>query len=48
MNKIETIKEAKTIMISLGKAGKMPCKTYNIPASLCKTGARLRKIVGST
>ena len=48
MNKIETIKEAKTIMISLGNAGKMPCKTDNIPASLCKTGSRLRKIVGST
>ena len=48
MNKIETVKEAQTIMISLGNAGKMPCKTYNIPASLCKTGGRLRKIVGST
>jgi len=48
MNKIETIKEAKTIMISLGTAGKMPCPTYNTPARMCKTGARLRKIKGST
>ena len=48
MNKIETIKEAKTIMISLGNAGKMPCPTYNTPAKMCKTGARLRKIKGST
>jgi len=42
------LKEAREVVVSLGKAGKMPCKTYNIPASLCKTGARLRKIVGST
>ena len=48
MNKIETAKEAKTIMISLGKAGKMPCPTYNTPARMCKTGARLRLIEGST
>ena len=48
MNKIETAKEAKTIMISLGKAGKMPCPTYNTPARMCKTVARLRLIEGST
>ena len=48
MNKIETAKEAKSIMISLGKAGKMPCPTYNTPATMCKTGARLRLVEGST
>ena len=42
------IKEAQKIMISLGRAGKMPCPTYNTPAKLCKTGSRLRKIKGST
>ena len=42
------VKEAKEIAISLGKPSKMPCLSYNIPASLCKTGARLRKIKGST
>ena len=47
-NKIETVKEAQKIMISLGRAGKMPCPTYNTPAKMCKTGARLRKIKGST
>ena len=48
MNKIETVKEAQKIMISLGRAGKMPCPTYNTPAILCKTGSKLRKIKGST
>ena len=43
-----TRKEADAIIPRLGKASKMPCKTYNIPASLCKTEARLRKIKGST
>ena len=43
-----TRKEAEAIIPRLGKASKMPCKTFNIPASLCKTGARLRKIKGST
>ena len=40
--------EAKQIVVSLGKAGKMPCPTYNTPAKLCVTGSRLRKIKGST
>ena len=40
--------EAKQIIVSLGRAGKMPCPTYNTPAKLCKTGSRLRKIKGST
>ena len=42
------LQEAKEIMISLGRAGKMPCPTYNTPAKLCKTGSKLRKIKGST
>ena len=42
------IKEAQKIMISLGRAGKMPCPTYNTPAKLCKTVSKLRKIKGST
>ena len=40
--------EAKEIIVSLGRAGKMPCPTYNTPAKLCKTGSKLRKIKGST
>ena len=42
------IKEAKEIIVSLGRAGKMPCPTYNTPAKLCVTGSKLRKIKGST
>ena len=42
------IKQAKEIVGKLGKAGKMPCPTYNTPAKLCVTGSRLRKIKGST
>ena len=42
------LNEAKEVAISLGKPSKMPCLSYDIPASLCKTGARLRKIKGST
>ena len=42
------LQEAKDIMISLGRANKMPCPTYNTPAKLCKTGSKLRKIKGST
>ena len=44
---IGSVKEAKEIMISLGRAGKMPCPTYNTPASLCVTGSKLRKVEGS-
>ena len=42
------LNEAKAVAISLGKPSKMPCLSYNIPASLCKTGAKLRLIEGST
>ena len=41
---IETVKQAQEIMISLGRASKMPCPTYNTPAKLCVTGSRLRKM----
>ena len=42
------IKQAKEIVVSLGKASKMPCPSYSTPAKLCVTGSRLRKIKGST
>ena len=45
---ISTTVEAKKVMISLGRAGKMPCPTYNTPASLCVTGSKLRKTKGTT
>ena len=45
---ITTVKEAEKIMISLGRASKMPCPTYNTPASLCVTGSKLRKTKGTT
>ena len=45
---IESVKQAKEIMVSLGKPSKMPCPSYNTPATLCVTGSRLRKIKGST
>ena len=45
---LNTVKEAEKIMISLGRASKMPCPTYNTPASLCVTGSKLRKTKGTT
>ena len=42
------LNEAKQIIVSLGKTSKMPCPSYNTPATLCVTGSRLRKIKGST
>ena len=45
---ITSDKQAKEIMISLGRANKMPCPTYNTPAKLCKTGSKLREKKGST
>ena len=43
-----SLKESREITGSLGKAGKMPCPTYNTPAKLCKTGSKLRKTKGTT
>ena len=37
------LKEAKETVGSLGKPSKMPCPSYNTPATLCVTGSRLRK-----
>tara|TARA_R100001086_G_scaffold114868_1_gene58674 strand:- start:837 stop:1121 length:285 start_codon:yes stop_codon:yes gene_type:complete len=42
------LKQARKIIISLGKTSKMPCPSYNTPAKLCVTGSKLRKIKGST
>ena len=42
------IKQAKEIIVSLGKPSKMPCPSYNTPAKMCVTGSRLRKIKGTT
>lgn len=33
---------------SLSNTSKMPCKSWGIPASYCKTGSKLAKIAGST
>ena len=41
------IKEAKKITGGLSAPGKMPEGSYNLPASACKTGAKLRKIPGT-
>lgn len=43
-----TIKLAKSIAGSLGKPSKMPGLSYGISAALCKVGAKLAKIAGST
>ena len=43
-----SLKESRKITGNLGKAGKMPCPTYNTPAKLCKTGSKLRKTKGTT
>ena len=41
------LQEAKKIIVSLGKTTKMPCPSYNTPASMCGMGSRLRKLTGS-
>jgi hypothetical protein len=42
-----TVKSALKLIGSLSKAGKMPCRGWSIPASLCKVGGKLRDIPGS-
>ena len=43
------IKDAKALTGGgLTDVSKMPCKTYNTPASACVTGSKLRKVAGST
>ena len=41
------LQEAKKIIVSLGKTTKMPCPSYNTPASKCNVGGVLRQIKGS-
>ena len=41
------IKEAKEITGGLSAPGKMPEGSYNLPASACQTGAKLREIEGT-
>lgn len=38
---------AKKITGGLSKPSKMPCRSYNLPAWLCKAGSKLRKITNS-
>ena len=45
--KITTVKQAKAIVGGLSKPSKMPSYAYNLPASRCKTGAKLKEIPGS-
>ena len=40
-------KEAKEITGGLSAPGKMPEGSYNLPANMCQTGAKLRKIEGT-
>jgi hypothetical protein len=43
-----TVKRAEEIIGGpLGKAGKMPCRTYGLPAAECQTGSKLRNIPGT-
>ena len=35
------------MIVKLSNTSKMPCKSWGIPASSCKTGAKLRKVKGS-
>lgn len=43
MNKLQAIE----ICHTLSKPSKMPCKSYSIPASACKTGSKLRQKAGT-
>ena len=40
-------KQAKEITGGLSAPGKMPEGSYNLPASMCQTGAKLREIEGT-
>ena len=41
-------KEASKIVGKLSKTSKMPCYSYNLPATKCITGAKMAKIKGTT
>ena len=40
-------KEASQIVGGLSKPGKMPCYSINLPATECKTGAKLARVPGT-
>jgi hypothetical protein len=43
-----TVKRAEEIIGGkLGTTGKMPCRTYGLPAAECQTGSKLREIPGT-
>ena len=42
-----TIKQAEAIVGGLSKTSKMPTDSISLPASLCKTGSKLRQVPGS-
>ena len=41
-------KEASQIVGGLSRPGKMPCYSINLPATECKTGAKLARVPGTT
>jgi len=41
-------KEASAIVGGLSRPGKMPCYSINLPATECKTGAKLARVPGTT
>ena len=41
-------KEASKIVGKLSKTSKMPCYSYNLPATKCITGSKMAKIKGTT
>lgn len=44
---IRFLKDAQEITGRFSKPGKMPCYGYNLPASKCKTGGKLKNVEGS-
>jgi hypothetical protein len=45
---IGTVKAAVAITGTLSKPAKMPCPGYSTPASMCRTGSKLKHVSGST
>jgi hypothetical protein len=43
-----TVKEALKVIAGMSNTSKMDCKSYGLPADLCKLGSKLRKVAGST
>ena len=41
-------KEANNIVGKLSRTSKMPCHSYNLPATRCITGSKMAKIKGTT